>query len=133
MLGDSLNTTVTVVLTLQYEVVQYNSITLTYLLMVGFLAQGFGVYTMWRIQSRWRVSTKTMFNAIAIALILLDAWGVAGIFTQKIGFHNIWEFWFYQVYFGLFVVGWFSFSMTMVGSEALSPLLLPTDGGLREC
>lgn len=82
--------------------------------MVGYLSQGVGVYTMWRIQRKWSISTKTMFNAVAIATIILDAWGVAGIYTQKIGFHNIWEFWFYQVYFGVFVCAWFSFSMTMV-------------------
>lgn len=32
-----------------------------------------------------------MFNAVAIAIILLDAWGMVGIWTQKFGFHNVWE------------------------------------------
>lgn len=39
LLGDSLNTTVTVAATLQNTVVAYNSLKLTYLLIVGIAAQ----------------------------------------------------------------------------------------------
>lgn len=39
LLGDSLNTTVTVVSTLQNSIVAYNTLQLTYLLIVGIAAQ----------------------------------------------------------------------------------------------
>lgn len=39
LLGDSLNTTVTVIATLQNSVVEYNTLQLTYLLIVGIAAQ----------------------------------------------------------------------------------------------
>jgi hypothetical protein len=39
LLGDSLNTTVTVIATLQNSVVAYNTLQLTYLLIVGIAAQ----------------------------------------------------------------------------------------------
>lgn len=42
LLGDSLNTTVTVIGTLQNEIVAYNSLQLTYLLIVGIAAQAVG-------------------------------------------------------------------------------------------
>jgi MFS-type transporter involved in bile tolerance (Atg22 family) len=33
---------------------------------------------------------------------------------QKFGFHHEWEFWLYQVYYGLFVCPWYSYSQTMI-------------------
>lgn len=34
-----------------------------------------------------------MFNTIAVAIILLDGWGMIGIWTDKFGFHKAWEVW----------------------------------------
>lgn len=34
-----------------------------------------------------------MFNIIAFSIILLDGWGMIGIWTQSFGFHNVWEVW----------------------------------------
>lgn len=93
LLGDSLNTTVTVISTLQNSIVSYNTLQLTYLLLVGIAAQAIGIYAFWYAQKRLNLSTKTMFNLIAIAIILLDGWGMIGIWTQKFGFHHLWEVW----------------------------------------
>ena len=71
LLGDSLNTTVTVIATLQNEVVEYDTLTLTYLLLVGIAAQAVGIYSFWWIQQRYQLSTKTMFNAVVVGIILL--------------------------------------------------------------
>lgn len=29
-------------------------------------------------------------------MIDINRWGMIGIWTQKFGFHNVWEFWVYQ-------------------------------------
>lgn len=71
LLGDSLNTTVTVVATLQNTVVEYDTLTLTYLLLVGIAAQAVGIYSFWWVQQRFQLGTKTMFNTIAMGIILL--------------------------------------------------------------
>lgn len=34
-----------------------------------------------------------MFNAVAVGIILLDGWGMIGIWTQRFGFHRSWEVW----------------------------------------
>ena len=81
----------TVIGTLQNSIVAYNTLDLTYLLIVGIAAQAVGIFGFWHIQKRYRLSTKTMFNAVAVGIILLDAWGMVGIWTQKFGFHNVWE------------------------------------------
>lgn len=113
LLGDSLNTTVTVIATLQNEIVAYNTLQLTYLLIVGIAAQGVGILAFWFVQKRFQLSTKTMFNAVAVGIILLDGWGMIGIWTQRFGFHHKWEVWVYQVFYGLFVCPWYSYSQTV--------------------
>jgi MFS-type transporter involved in bile tolerance (Atg22 family) len=114
LLGDSLNTTVTVIGTLQNEIVAYNSLQLTYLLIVGIAAQAVGIGAFWQIQKHYGFSTKTMFMVVAICIVLLDGWGMIGIWTQKFGFHNKWEVWLYQVFYGLLVCPWYSYSQTMI-------------------
>ncbi|KIV82100.1 hypothetical protein, variant [Exophiala sideris] len=114
LLGDTLNTTVTVIATLQNSVVSYNTLTLTYLLIVGIAAQGIGIWCYWLIQKRFRLSTKTMFDFVMLGILLLDGWGMIGIWTQRFGFHNEWEFWLYQVIYGIFVCQWYAYSQTMI-------------------
>jgi MFS-type transporter involved in bile tolerance (Atg22 family) len=91
LLGDSLNTTVTVIATLQNEIVAYNTLKLTYLLIVGIAAQALGIFSFWQIQKRFGLSTKTMFNAVAVGIIVLDGWGMIGCWTENFGFHQTWE------------------------------------------
>ncbi|GAB7363036.1 hypothetical protein MBLNU230_g3329t1 [Neophaeotheca triangularis] len=114
LLGDSLNTTVTVIATLQNEIVAYNTLQLTYLLIVGIAAQAVGIFGFWQIQKRYGLSTKTMFNAVAVGIIILDGWGLCGIWTDRFGFHNLWEVWVYQAFYGLFVCPWYSYSQIMI-------------------
>ena len=114
LLGDSLNTTVTVVATLQNTAIEYDTLTLTYLFLVGIATQAIGIYSFWWIQKRFRLGTKTMFNAVICGIVMLDAWGMVGIWTQRFGYHNAWEFWLYQVVYGLFVCPWYSYSQIMI-------------------
>ncbi|KAI9877012.1 MAG: hypothetical protein M1830_005055 [Pleopsidium flavum] len=125
LLGDSLNTTVTVIATLQNSIVAYDTLTLTYLFLVGIAAQAVGIYGFWWIQKKFALSVKTMFNAIMIAIILLDGWGMIGIWTQKFGFHHVWEVWVYQTFYGLFVCPWYSYSQIMVPSPSTPALTTP--------
>jgi hypothetical protein len=85
LLGDSLNTTVTVIGTLQSEIVAYNTLQLTYLLIVGIAAQAVGIWTFWHVQKRYQLSTKTMFNVVAVGIIVLDGWGMIGNWTDQFG------------------------------------------------
>ncbi|KAI9716081.1 MAG: hypothetical protein M1828_000492 [Chrysothrix sp. TS-e1954] len=114
LLGDSLNTTVTVIATLQNAVVEYNTLELTYLLLVGIACQAVGIYGFWLTQKYFNLDTKTMFNAVAVGIIVLDGWGMVGIWQQNFGFHNTWEFWLYQSFYGLAVCPWYSYSQIMI-------------------
>jgi MFS-type transporter involved in bile tolerance (Atg22 family) len=103
-----------VIATLQNSIVSYNTLELTYLLIVGIVAQAIGIYSFWFLQRYYHLSTKTIFNIVAFSIIILDAWGMIGIWTQRFGFHHVWEVWLYQVYYGLFVCPWYSYSQIMI-------------------
>lgn len=64
LLGESLNTTVTVVATLQNTVVQYDTLTLTYLLLVGIGAQAVGIYGFWWIVRRARSNNSLKYTDV---------------------------------------------------------------------
>lgn len=116
LVGDSLNTTVTVIATLQNSIVAYSPLKLTYLLIVGIAAQGMGIGAFWLIQKKFNLSVKTMFNAVMVSIILLDGWGMIGNWTDRFGFKNEWEVWVYQLFYGLFVCPWYSYSQIMISS-----------------
>jgi MFS-type transporter involved in bile tolerance (Atg22 family) len=116
LLGDSLNTTVTVISTLQNQVVSFDTLTITYLLIVGIVAQAAGIGTFWLIQQRFNIGAKPMFNAVMLGIILLDGWGMIGNWTDRFGFKNEWEIWLYQAFYGLFVCPWYSYSQILISS-----------------
>ncbi|KAI1196024.1 autophagy-related protein 22-like protein [Nemania serpens] len=116
LLGDSLNTTVTVIATLQNEIVAYDTLTLTYLLIVGIVAQAIGIAAYWWLQKRYQISAKMMFNVVMVGIILLDGWGMIGNWTDNFGFHHVWEIWLYQAFYGLFVCQWYSYSQIIISS-----------------
>lgn len=116
LLGDSLNTTVTVIATLQNQVIAYDTLKLTYLLIVGIVAQAAGIGLFWLAQKHLKLRAKTMFNAVMISILLLDGWGMVGNWTNKFGFHNEWEIWLYQAFYGLAVCPWYSYSQIMISS-----------------
>ncbi|KIJ07753.1 hypothetical protein PAXINDRAFT_164557 [Paxillus involutus ATCC 200175] len=60
LMGDVLNTTVTVIGTLQNSVVSYSTFQLTLLLIVGILTQAFGIYGFWLVQKAYKISTKAV-------------------------------------------------------------------------
>jgi len=114
LMGDVLNTTLTVVATLQNNVVSYSTLQLTLLLLVGITSQGLGTYVFWRVQKRYGISTKRMLFFVVFWILVLTVWGLAGVHTNTIGFKHVWEIWLYQVITGFFVAPWYSFSQTMI-------------------
>lgn len=57
-----------------------------------------------------------MFNVIMLFLVLLTAWGMIGNWTSRFGFHDVWEIWVYQVFYGLFICPWYSYAQIMISS-----------------
>ncbi|KAH7884476.1 MFS general substrate transporter [Phlebopus sp. FC_14] len=134
LMGDVLNTTVTVIGTLQNSVVSYSTLQLTLLLVVGIITQALGIYGFWLVQKAYRISTKAMlsFNVFWILVVhfllllcpslenVLTLWGLIGVHTNKFGFKHVWEIWLYQAFYGLMVCPWYAYSQTMISE--VSPL-----------
>ncbi|KAJ7745671.1 MFS general substrate transporter [Mycena metata] len=120
LMGDVLNTTVTVIGTLQNSVVAYSTLQLTLLLIVGIVAQGLGIYLFWLVQKRFKISTKAMLSFNVFWIIILTIWGLIGVHTDKFGFKHVWEIWLYQAFYGLMVCPWYAYSQTMISE--VSPL-----------
>ncbi|TFK74120.1 MFS general substrate transporter [Pluteus cervinus] len=125
LMGDVLNTTVTVIATLQNSIVAYSTLQLTLLLIVGIVAQALGIYTFWLVQKRYKLSTKTMLSFNVFWIMILTVWGLIGIHTDKFGFKHVWEIWLPelrnpQVFYGLLVCPWYAYSQTMISE--VSPL-----------
>lgn len=106
-----MSSTFKVIATLQNEVVSFNSITLNWLLMVGIAGQAAGIGLFWLVQRRYQISTQAMLLFVAFWILFLNLWGVIGCGTTKIGYHNQWEFWFYQgVTYGVLACPWYAYS-----------------------
>ncbi|KIK95280.1 hypothetical protein PAXRUDRAFT_141029 [Paxillus rubicundulus Ve08.2h10] len=125
LMGDVLNTTVTVIGTLQnrrreHSVVSYSTLQLTLLLIVGILTQALGIYGFWLVQKTYKISTKAMLSFNVFWILVLTIWGLVGVHTDKFGFKHVWEIWLYQVFYGLMVCPWYAYSQTMISE--VSPL-----------
>ncbi|BFZ60261.1 hypothetical protein YB2330_001296 [Saitoella coloradoensis] len=114
ILSDALNTAVTVIGTLQYEIASYSTLLLTYLLIVGIFTQALGIYAFWSLQKYYRIPTKSMLLLVVLFLLLLIAWGCIGISSPTFGFKHLWEIWVYQAFYGLLVCPWYAYSQTMI-------------------
>ncbi|PWN53229.1 hypothetical protein IE53DRAFT_310603 [Violaceomyces palustris] len=114
LFSDALNTSVTVISTIQNDLVSFSTTKLNLLLIVGIAAQAVGIYGFWLIQKRWQLSTLYMLSWVILFTLILQVWGFVGIFTSSFGFHRVWEIYAYQAYYGLLVCPWYAYSQTMI-------------------
>ncbi|PFH44793.1 hypothetical protein AMATHDRAFT_10828 [Amanita thiersii Skay4041] len=114
LLADGLNTTGALVSIVQNDKFSFSFLQNTYLGLAQALTSTASTLGYWYIQRYFKISTKRMFVITNVFTILIPFWGMLGIWTTKIGFHNVWEFWMYNVVFGLFQAPYYAFSQTMM-------------------
>ncbi|TEB37124.1 hypothetical protein FA13DRAFT_1880245 [Coprinellus micaceus] len=114
LLADGLNTTGTLVSICQNDKFSFSFLQNTYLGLAQAITSTASTLGFWYIQRYWKISTKRMFVVTNVVTMLIPLWGMIGIWTQKFGFHNAWEFWAYNVLFGLFQAPYYAFSQTMM-------------------
>ncbi|KAG1803157.1 vacuole effluxer Atg22 like-domain-containing protein [Suillus variegatus] len=119
LLADGLNTTGTLVGICQNDKFSFSFLQNTYLGLSQAITSTISTLAFWYIQKYWKISTKKMFVVTNVVTILIPLWGMIGIWTEKLGFHNVWEFWAYNVMFGLFQAPYYAYSLTMMAE--LSP------------
>ncbi|KAG1782927.1 autophagy-related protein 22-like protein [Suillus placidus] len=119
LLADGLNTTGTLIAICQNDKFSFSFLQNTYLGLSQAITSTISTLAFWYIQRYWKISTKKMFVVTNVVTILIPLWGMIGIWTEKLGFHNTWEFWAYNVMFGLFQAPYYAYSLTMMAE--LSP------------
>lgn len=55
-----------------------------------------------------------MFIITNIFSVLIPLYGMIGLWTDKIGYHHVYDFYVYNIVFGLFQAPYFSYSQTMM-------------------
>jgi MFS-type transporter involved in bile tolerance (Atg22 family) len=113
-LADGIGTTTSLVAIAQTQTVQFSATQNTYLI----LAQGgsalVGVTLVYMIQRRFKIRTKTMLQLSNFTCLLLPLWGMIGIWTTKVGYHNLWEFWLFAGIYGLTLGPQFSYGQAFM-------------------
>ncbi|TDL30024.1 MFS general substrate transporter [Rickenella mellea] len=118
LLADGLNTTGTLVSICQNNKFSFSFLQNTYLGLSQAITSTISTLGFWYIQRYWKIRTKRMFVVTNVVTIFIPLWGMIGIWTDRFGFHNAWEFWAYNVVFGLFQAPYYAFSQTMMAELA---------------
>ncbi|GIC87084.1 uncharacterized protein Aud_003465 [Aspergillus udagawae] len=114
LLADGLNTTGTLVSIIQNNYVSFSFLQLTYLGITQAVCSIASTFGFWYIQKYFKFRTKSMFLVTNLFSVLIPLWGMVGLWTQRIGYHNRWEFYFYNVVFGLFQAPYYAYAQTMI-------------------
>lgn len=100
VIDSGVGTSLTLIAITQTQAVQYSATWNTYFIM----AQGASVlvitYVFYYTQAYFKMRTKTMLQVSNFFCVLFPLWGTIGIWTDKIGFHNEWEFWLAAGFYG---------------------------------
>ncbi|KIJ47952.1 hypothetical protein M422DRAFT_74805 [Sphaerobolus stellatus SS14] len=114
LLADGFSTTGTLLSICQNDQFESSFLQNTYLGGSQALASILSTFSFWHIQKHWKINTKNMFVVTNVATILIPLWGMMGLWTNKFGFYNVWEFWAYNIFSGLFQAPYYAFSQTMM-------------------
>ncbi|OJJ51539.1 hypothetical protein ASPZODRAFT_88026 [Penicilliopsis zonata CBS 506.65] len=114
LLADGLNTTGTLVSIIQNDFVSFSFLQLTYLGITQAVCSIASTFGFWYIQRYFKFETKTMFLVTNFFSVFIPFWGMVGLWTNKIGYHHSWEFYFYNVMFGLFQAPYYAYAQTMI-------------------
>lgn len=100
LLADGISTTITLTSIAQTLVVEFSATQNTYLIMVQGGSATICVFGAYYIQKFFNLRTKTILQASNFACLLMALWGMVGIWSDKFGLHNLWEFWFFNALYG---------------------------------
>ncbi|KAL4081450.1 autophagy-related protein 22-like protein [Scleroderma yunnanense] len=119
LLADGFSTTIVLVSICQNAKFNFSFLTITYLGLSQAITSTIGTLVFWYIQRYWKISTKKMFVVTNVVAVLIPLWGMIGIWTNKFGLRNAWEFWAYNIIFGLLQAPGYAYAQTMMAE--LSP------------
>ncbi|OJD36813.1 mfs general substrate transporter [Diplodia corticola] len=114
LLADGLNTTGTLVGIIQADQVHFSFLQITYLGLTQAVCSTFSTLAFWHAQRRFRISTKRMFMLTNLFSVLIPFYGMLGLWTSRVGYHRVRDFYLYNVVFGLFQAPYYAYAQTMM-------------------
>jgi MFS-type transporter involved in bile tolerance (Atg22 family) len=114
LLADGIGTMITLVAIAQTQVVNFSATENTYLIMVQGASAAVGVFGVYYIQRFFNLPTKTIFQVTNLGCVLVALWGMIGIWTDKVGYHNLWEFWLFGAQYGFTIGAQFSYGQAFM-------------------
>ena len=114
LLADGIGTTITLIQIAQTQVVLFSATQNTYLIMVQGGSAAVGVFGAYYVQRLFKLRTKTMLQITNFLCLLVALWGMIGIWTTKVGYHNLWEFWFFNAQYGFSMGAQFSYGQAFM-------------------
>lgn len=113
LLADGVSTQLTLVSIAQTQAVEFSATYNTYFLIVQGACAGSGCLGYYYLQKKFNLKTKTILQIVNFCCLLTAIWGTIGIWTDKIGFHNQWEFWLFSATYGFHFGPQFSYGQAM--------------------
>ncbi|KLT41595.1 MFS general substrate transporter [Cutaneotrichosporon oleaginosum] len=114
LLADGLNTTTAMVGIVQNQHIHFSFLQNTYLGLAQACTSIISVHAYWAFQKWRKIRTKRMFQVTNFFTVFIPFWGMLGLWNKRVGFHNTWEFWFYQVLFGLGQAPYYAYAQSMM-------------------
>jgi MFS-type transporter involved in bile tolerance (Atg22 family) len=114
ILADGINTVITLVAIAQTQAVEFSATQNTYLILVQGASAIVGVFGAYYVQKFFNLRTKTMLQCTNFGCLLLALWGMVGIWTDKFGYHNLWEFWLFAAQYGFTLGAQFSYGQAFM-------------------
>ncbi|KAJ5054551.1 uncharacterized protein L3040_000822 [Drepanopeziza brunnea f. sp. 'multigermtubi'] len=114
LLADGLSTTLTLISIAQTHVLKYSAISNTYLIMVQGGSAGTGVFAAYHIQRYFKLRTKTVLQITNAGCVIASGWGMIGIWSDRLGYHNAWEFWAFNATYGFTLGPQFSYGQAFM-------------------
>jgi MFS-type transporter involved in bile tolerance (Atg22 family) len=114
LLADGLNTTGTLISIIQNNVVSFSFLEITYLGLAQAATSTFSTFTFWYIQKYFGIKTKYMFMVTNAFSVFIPFYGMLGMWTDRVGYHHVRDFWIYNILFGLFQAPYYAYAQTMM-------------------
>ncbi|KAK7561016.1 hypothetical protein IWX47DRAFT_889115 [Phyllosticta citricarpa] len=114
LLADGLNTTSTLVQIIQADQVSFSFLQITYLGIAQASCSTFSTFGFWYIQRYFKITTKRMFMITNFFSVFIAFYGMLGLWTSRVGYHHTYDFWLFNVLFGLFQAPYYAYSQTMM-------------------
>ena len=121
MIQDSAATSGNIINLLENNAIDFDTVLFNGLFIVVYSSSFIGIFLQMWIQQYFRIPPKWMYYFNAVTISLVSLWGLIGLWTTAIGFHHLWEFWFFQVWTGFVSAGGQSYAATVMAEVAPAP------------